>query len=53
MDEAEGIFSGEEEKILSPQLGEQVSDLPRLAGQISFQKGAQEVDITDSLSQTE
>ena len=44
--EAEGIFSGEEEKILSPQLGEQASDS-------SFQKGAQEVDITDSLSQSE
>jgi hypothetical protein len=44
--ETEGIFSGEEEKIFSPQLGEQASDS-------SFQKGAQEVDTQDSSPQTE
>ena len=45
--EAERIFSDEEE-ILSHQLAEQASDLPRLAGQVSFKKGAQEVDTQDS-----
>ena len=44
--EAEGIFNDDEEvKILSSQQAEQASDLPRLAGQVSFQKGAQEGDI--------
>jgi hypothetical protein len=47
MGEAEGIFSNEEEKILSP------SDSPRLVGQASFQKGVQEVDTQDSSLQTE
>ena len=42
----EGIFNDDEEvKILSPQQAEQALDLPRLAGQVSFQKGAQEGDI--------
>ena len=38
----EGIFNDDEEvKILSPQQAEQALDLPRLAGQVSFQKGVQ------------
>ena len=45
--EAEGIFSNEEEKILSS------SDSPCLAGQASFQKGAQELNTQDSSQQTE
>jgi hypothetical protein len=41
--EAEGIFNDDKGiKILSPQQAEQASDLPHLAGQVSFQKGAQE-----------